>query len=413
MATPIPLTAGFIVVDTTTAKTFQLPLSTDIVGRSITIKDRTGNAGTNNITIQTQGGDTFQGGSTTYKITQPYGTVTLVSRNSQWLISVGSELIYASSFFTNYIGVSTLSAVNQISAPTLLTSTITFIDIINAQKQILAVSSGTLVLNGQGITGGGGGGGITTAQLVSTVADFQTSLKTQQISTGFVQVSTVNLLDRFTSATNFLTVSSGTLLLNGGFITGSGGSAVSQLVAGSNINLFPAGGTGVVTINNSIDPTGLVSTANLLNLVSTPNLLNHVSTANLLNLVSTGNLWNLLSTGSVLNYVSTANLVNLVSTPNLLNLISTPNLIGLVSTANLLNLASTSYVETEISSFSSALGLQSYVTTPNLVSSVVGLGSAGYVSTLSTVLVVSSQQLFASSIYAWLVGPVTLVLYDI
>jgi hypothetical protein len=415
MATPIPLTAGFIVVDTTSVKTFQLPLSTDIVGRSITLKDRTGNAGTNNITIQTQGGDTFQGGSTSYKITQPYGSATFVSRNGQWVLQQGSELIYASSILTNYLGVSTISAVNQISAPNLLTSTVTFIDTINAQKQILAVSSGTLVLNGQAITGGG----------------------------------------------------------------------VTQLVAGSNISLTPPGGVGVVTVNNTINPTGLVSTANLSGLVSTPNLLNLVSTQNLSGLVSTPNLLNLVSTPflntslvsttiglqtyissfidpvelastvtnlisttffqnaltssvaglgtagyvstaalrgfvstpNLLNLVSTANLSNLISTANLIGLVSTPNLLNLVSTGNLLNLVSTPFLNTSL--VSTTIGLQTYissfvdpvelastvanlisttafqnaltstvanlgriyVSTPSLVSTVAGLGTAGYVST--------------------------------
>ena len=175
---------------------------------------------------------------------------------------------------------------------------------------------------------------------------------------------------------------------------------------------------------------GLVSTLNLLNLVSTPNLLNHVSTANLLNLVSTPNLLNLVSTtfldsrllnfannigsfgyisslslrstivsttagleqyissfvdprelaSSLQPFISTPNLLSLVSTPNLLNLVSTPNLLNHVSTANLLNLISSP-------------NLLNFVSTPNLLdlvstsyltsrlnSTVVGLGTIGYIS---------------------------------
>jgi hypothetical protein len=164
-------------------------------------------------------------------------------------------------------------------------------------------STGTLTTDGtrnlfwNGVQiNGGGVGGVTTAQLVSTVTDFQTAFKTQQISTGFVNLSSLNLLDTYTNAENYLTVSTGTLLLNGGFITGSGGSAVSQIIAGTNINILPIGGTGSVTINNSIDPTGLVSTVNLIGLVSTANLENLISTPNLTNLVSTPNLLSLVST---------------------------------------------------------------------------------------------------------------------
>ena len=49
MALQIPITGGFITVDTSIAKSIQLPLSSNRIGRVITIKDRTGNANINNI----------------------------------------------------------------------------------------------------------------------------------------------------------------------------------------------------------------------------------------------------------------------------------------------------------------------------------------------------------------------------
>jgi len=95
--------------------------------------------------------------------------------------------------------------------------------------------------------------------------------------------------------------------------------------------------------------------ATLSNLVSTANLANFVSTANLANLVSTANLANLVSTANLAGHVSTANLANLVSTTYLASqfgstviglgtagyVSSIPSLAGLVSTANLVNLVST------------------------------------------------------------------------
>jgi hypothetical protein len=117
---------------------------------------------------------------------------------------------------------------------------------------------------------------------------------------------------------------------------------------------------------------GFVSTANLANLVSTANLAGHISTANLANLVSTANLANL---------VSTTNLANLVSTANLANLVSTANLANLVSTANLANLVSTSYLQTQLGS------------------TVIGLGTVGYLSTqISSFLTLSTGNLITSSI---------------
>jgi len=125
----------------------------------------------------------------------------------------------------------------------------------------------------------------------------------------------------------------------------------------------------------------LVSTANLVNLISTANLANLVSTANLANLVSTANLANLISTANLVNLISTANLANLVSTANLANLISTANLVNLISTANLANLISTSYLQTQLGS------------------TVIGLGTAGYLSTqISSFLTLSTGNLIVSSI---------------
>jgi hypothetical protein len=126
---------------------------------------------------------------------------------------------------------------------------------------------------------------------------------------------------------------------------------------------------------------GLVSTANLANLVSTANLANLVSTANLANLVSTANLANLVSTANLANLVSTANLANLVSTANLANLVSTANLANLVSTANLASFVSTTYLQTQLGS------------------TVIGLGTVGYLSTqISSFLTLSTGNLITSSI---------------
>ena len=96
MALSVPSTAGFITVDTSSPKTVQLPLTSQRLGRILTIKDRIGLAQTNPITIQTQGGDTFQDGATTYRITVPFGAATFVSRSGQWLLQIGTQDIQAS-----------------------------------------------------------------------------------------------------------------------------------------------------------------------------------------------------------------------------------------------------------------------------------------------------------------------------
>jgi hypothetical protein len=62
-----------------------LPTAQVIEGRTIVIKDAGGNAGTNNITIDTEGSETIDG-SATNVINTNYGYVTLYSDGSNWFI---------------------------------------------------------------------------------------------------------------------------------------------------------------------------------------------------------------------------------------------------------------------------------------------------------------------------------------
>ncbi len=259
------------------------------------------------------------------------------------------------------------------------------------------------------ISTGGGSGDVTKANLISTVEGLGTyayvsSFNALRMSTGFITVSSINLVDTQNNDVNFLTVSGATLLLNGAFVSGGsgggGGGGVSQIVAGSGISLSPTGGTGVVTVTNT-GPTSanlistveglgssryvstasllnLVSTQNLLSLVSTPNLLSLVSSPNFLSLVSSPNLLNLISTNNIRNIVSTNNLRNLVSSMNLLDIVSTPNLLDIVSTPNLLDLISTPNLLDLISTpnildFVSTPNLLDLISSPNLISSFAGL----------------------------------------
>jgi hypothetical protein len=150
----------------------------------------------------------------------------------------------------------------------------------------------------------------------------------------------------------------------------------------------------------------LVSTANLANLVSTANLANHISTANLATLVSTSyletqlgstviglgtagyissipSLSGLVSTANLANLISTANLAGHVSTANLANLVSTANLANHISTANLANLVSTSYLGTQLASTVMGLGTAGYVSSSQLTSTTTGTFSyiSSFVST--------------------------------
>jgi len=78
----------YLNVDTSVARTITLPLSNSVTaGRIYIIKDVIGSANTNNITIDLQGSDTIDGG-TTHVIQSNYGSVTVVGDGSSaWYLS--------------------------------------------------------------------------------------------------------------------------------------------------------------------------------------------------------------------------------------------------------------------------------------------------------------------------------------
>ena len=98
------------------------------------------------------------------------------------------------------------------------------------------------------------------------------------------------------------------------------------------------------------------------------------------------------------NVLSTT--ANFVSTASLVSTVAGLGQAGYVSTASL------------VSTYNGIIAI-GFLSTASLVSTVRGLGQAGYVSTLSNVNNVSANQFVASSFYATLAGPTTLVLYDI
>ena len=266
--------------------------------------------------------------------------ITISSVSSVYLTGITS----ISSATNVYLTLPTLST-NLLSAGTVVTSSLNFVDLTTQTLQLLVVSSGILKLNGSTIVGD-----LQADQLFSTVAGLGTA--------GYV--STSQLLS--TSAGIFTAAQS---YLNRGQLT----STVTGLGTAGFISSLP----------------GIVSTANLRGLVSSANLAGLISTANLAGLVSTANLSGLVSSANLLGHVSTANLAGLVSTANLSGLVSSANLVGLVSTANLAGHVSTANLVGLVSSANLAGLVSTTYLTSQLQSTIIGLGTAGYLSTtLST-----------------------------
>jgi hypothetical protein len=165
------------------------------------------------------------------------------------------------------------------------------------------------------------------------------------VSTTSVTTSSFTLIDTFSKIQKTLYSYNGNLFLNGVAVSGAAASLVTSVNAGSNIIMGPSGsggGTqGDVTVN--VDMSFLASTVMGLGTAG------YISTG--------GGGGSINATG----LVSTANLVNLVSTANLATLLSTP-----------------------------------YLTT-QLTSTVIGLGTSGYLSSLNT-RSLSTGTVFTSSI---------------
>jgi hypothetical protein len=244
------------------------------------------------------------------------------------------------------------------------------------------------------------------------------NLTTHIVSSASVYTSTLTLLDLVGGYPKNLYSYNGSLFLNGVNINQTGVATVAQIYGGSNIVLTgdtPGLGNVVVNVDTSFLTSTVIGlgTAGYISSVTGVNLNNLVSTANLVNLVSTSYLANQLTTivstsylatqlGSTvvglgtIGYLSSLNTRSL-STGTLFassisfidTLLNTKQLLAVnggvlqlngaaitgggggsatgdyISTANLVNLVSTSYL-------ASRLG-----------STVIGLGTAGYLSSVS------------------------------
>jgi len=298
--------------------------------------------------------------------------------------------------------ISSLSTTN-LSTTNVFTSTITFNDINTNDKQILAVSSGILTLNGQGIqgagdvtygnlistvTGLGSVGYISSSQLTSTTqgiydyfidyselastvtglgtAGYLSSLSSQVISTGVVYstrsiVSTVNFKD--TNGNEYNLASSNASLYFNGTLVGSGSvtnifNTSTYIYQVSTVSTLYAYAT---TVNISTVQTQILSPEYFSTLFfSTGNLL--LSSASFKD--TTTNATQLLA---VKDGILQLNGTSFPTTPNLVSTVANLSQAGYVSSSQL--------VSTVI-----GLGTAGYLSTSQLISTVANLGTIGYIS---------------------------------
>lgn len=86
-----------------------LPLSTDIPGRIITVKDAFGTADFSTITLTTQGNDLFDDGTTAKTLAQEFANLTVFASTGRWFVTGGTV---QNAFTTNVVTFSTIRTYN-------------------------------------------------------------------------------------------------------------------------------------------------------------------------------------------------------------------------------------------------------------------------------------------------------------
>lgn len=76
---------SFALIDTSSNPgVISLPSASEVPGRVLTFKDKTGTFTTHPLTLQTTGSDTFENGQTTKVVQEAYGTIQLIASGTTW-----------------------------------------------------------------------------------------------------------------------------------------------------------------------------------------------------------------------------------------------------------------------------------------------------------------------------------------
>jgi len=238
--------------------------------------------------------------------------------------------------------------------------------------------------------------GLSNASTVSTSAIITSSIAATLLdspfingvfmSTATVNTSSIQMVDTQTAVKQLLSVKNSILQLNGAPITGGGG--VTQITAGAGISLSPAGGTGIVQITAT--NTGTVTSDNLVSTVTGLGTIGYLSSTKQ-NSFSTGVLYT-----SSINFIDGCNhfiYPMTVSSGSLLfNGLNFSGGGGGGGVGQLL--AGTNISLTPANGQGATVQINASVNiSPNLTSTVIGLGTVGYVSTAALINHVSTANL--------------------
>jgi hypothetical protein len=267
-----------LVNPTASSGTINLPLTSTLPYRTLTIK-HIGSTSLNGITVATQGPDTFEDGTTSYIITQITTFATFYANTSanKWVLVGGTNTFLQT--------ISSLSASN-------ITSVQGYISSLAIDSLQIGTGSGWVNI-----------GPLQTVAVSSIQANIQTGyislLSSVSMFTSTIDIAgSLFMYDKQLLNYGDLTLSNQSLYINGTVVGGGGGgittgnlestvkglgslgylsTAVTQLIAGSNITISPLNGEGIVTINASGGSGGGITVENLESTVTGLGTLNYIS----------------------------------------------------------------------------------------------------------------------------------------
>lgn len=195
LAGNLTITSGdsfvFINTNTSTTRTIILPAASAVTaGRYYIIKDKTGSAATNNITITPAGSDTIDGVSASVKVTSAYGNLTLISDGvSGWLtnaaisgfITLGGDLLGTGSTVTapKVSGLTGIAGLVTMANNTALNTrdvgnsvNVNLVKMNGSDQVVVGDAAYASIVNGDSIvlTGGANGVGVTSSADITLTA---------------------------------------------------------------------------------------------------------------------------------------------------------------------------------------------------------------------------------------------------
>lgn len=338
-----------------------LPKTLSTINRVLTIKDSIGRSANSTVTIQCSAGDSFETGSQSFTLNQNYGEITLLAGADEKWYNIGATYVFqglVSSMYTSTV-FGTGSLLSGIANDANVNSTIaglttTYTTSANLNSTFISLSSI--------------GGGVVTANLTSTVAGLGTAnyYSTSQLTSTVAGIST--FISSFVDLTEFRSTITG--LGTAGYISSATlSNALRSTVAGLATAGYLSTLTNIATSSLTIANRANISTLTTYTLSTNATYASSITIDNFV-----------VTNGTSITYSVLNNSTILVNGSNFLsNYIPTS---GLPSTASGLTYISTSQLTSTTGGFLNTISTN-YYTTTELFSSVAGLRTAGYLSTIT------------------------------